>query len=383
MKYISPPKHRVDMKTSPADASPRDEPSADTLFIGTFFHDLHCKYAEAIGADVFPLFGKEYEEWDDVADGALTRLRHYGRKSVEIPGGYDNYLLEGGTALIPGTILSLRERDANVILLNADETFINVVEGIEHYGAIDAYVHRFCSRTLDGVVNVGEFAAEYGRRAGVNVPSVTVKPGIGERLYHELGEVPVSVGSKNVVAVGYGKNHPRRTGGSSTGFDLLVEAMPGIRNVHPSAELHIAGKGHPESWDDQPGVTLHGWVEDLSEFFSSGELSGHPGRSESFSVAALEPMRAARPCVVSDMVGAKEVARKVSDDLVCEPTVEAVRETIIEYFEIPEQQRRELCERARSATEGYNEKSVVADFVDQYESLCTELNAQGATVKAK
>ncbi|SHK03248.1 glycosyltransferase family 4 protein [Haladaptatus paucihalophilus] len=369
------------MSISPGtlDPNPNGNPT-NTLFVGTFFHDIHCAFAEAIGADVFSLFGPKYEEWDSVAESTQARLRHYVRKAREIPSGYDNYLLEGGTSLIPAALFTLRNRNANTILLNADETFINVIDGVEHYGKMDAYVHQLCSRSLDGLVNVGDFAGMYARRANLDVQSVTVYPGIKDELYRRLGTIPVSVGSKNIVVVGYGKNHARRTGGSSTGFDLLVEAMPDIRDVHPESELHIAGKGHPKAWEKHAGVVLHGWVADLAEFFSHGEVSAHPGRSESFSVAALEPMRAARPCIVSNMVGAKDVVEEVSETLVCEPTVAGVRETLIDYFDRSEEKRREMCEQARVTVEGFDESSVVTDFVNEYTKLCEQLSE---TAKAK
>lgn len=363
----------MDDAEGPPRGPSESERPPETLFVGTFLHSIHRAYADRIGADYFYLFGPDHEEWGDVAGGTVSRVAHYRRKAFEIPKGYDYYLLEGGTALLPGAMFKLRHPGATLILLNADETYINVVEGLEHYGSLDRTVHRVCTRALSGVVNVGGFADEYFRRAGFDHPGVVVYPGIDDDLYDALGELDPSAGSKNVVVVGYGRHHPRRTGGSSTGFDLLVEAMDDVRSVHPEAELHVAGEGHPPEWDDRDGVTLHGWVDDLPSFFELGEVSAHPGRSESFSVAALEPMRAARPCLVSDMVGAKEVVSEVSPSLVCRPTAGSVADALVEYFDRPASERIELGRRSRAAVEPFRSDRVVEEFAGRYQSLLERL----------
>ena len=92
-------------------------------------------------------------------------------------------------------------------------------------------------------------------------------------------------------------------------------------------------------------------------------------------MAALEPMRAGRPCIVSDMVGAKSVVADVSRDLVCRPTVDGVAGALSDYLSLPLERRRDLCCRSREAVSGFCENDVVSDFVSKYRALCDELPA--------
>jgi glycosyltransferase involved in cell wall biosynthesis len=294
-------------------------------------------------------------------------MAEYVRAGKNFPRGYDNYLLEGGRTLVAAATFGLLSKDANIILLNADETFINVVDGVPHYEIGESIVHRLCSKQLDGLIDVGEFVGEYAQRAGVSVPSRTVYPSISADLFEDLREVGPAIGSKNIVSVAVGK--------PSVGFDILVEAFEEVKRTHPTAELHIAGRDHPEEWNERPGVTVHGWVEDLPEFFARGELSVHPGRSECFPVSTLEPLCAGIPCVVSEMVGTKEVIKEIDGELITQVDSDSVRDAIDRYLSENEEYRRRVTAECREQSDRFTEAACADVFERQFWDLVSELSA--------
>lgn len=332
----------------------------DIAFIHAKPHRAHRVFAEAIGADFYPFLGNGTTP----KEGQVSRFTQYITASFDYPSDYDCYLLEGGQPLLSAALASLRN-DATVILLNADETFVNVVEGLDYYGPGEGYVHQLSMRQVDGIISVGEFVDEYVTRMGCNVPTEVVYPSIDADLFDDLIRVEPTLDRDLITTVGFGK--------PSVGFDILVEAFERVRENNPDAELHIAGQGHPKAWNDRPGVTVHGWVDDLATFLSQGSMSAHPGRCECYPVSTLEPMRAGCPTLVSNRVGTRSVVADLDERLVVEPTVEATADAIRWFFELSVDERREFSIRARELTEPYSEAKTAEMFVEAFERLTARL----------
>lgn len=336
---------------------------SDTAFIYYAPHPAHRNFAESIDMDFYPLLSEEARP----SSNSIIRMWEYVNSGINLPRGYDNYLLEGGRTLVSAAVFDLLNGDENIILLNADETFINIVEGVEHYGFGEAWIHKRCLPHIDALLNVGEFVGGYAQKSGMTAPSRTVYPSISDANYQELREVNPSRGSKNIVSVGVGK--------PSVGFDILVDAFDQVRTEHPSAELHIAGRDHPSIWNEREGVTVHGWVDSLADFFSKGELSVHPGRSECFPVSTLEPLCVGIPSVVSHMVGTKEVMSELDENLTTQNRVAAVSKAIDWYFTQPEDYREEIADSAREISTRFTEERCAADFQNQFNDLVSELSS--------
>jgi glycosyltransferase involved in cell wall biosynthesis len=333
----------------------------EVAFLYNTPHPAHRAFAEAVDADFYPLI-----PGDTSPAGAVARLRGYVRGALSYPADYDYYLVEGGRGLIPGLLFSMRHRDATVILLNADETFLNVEHRLGHYTAAETLAHRASLGAVDGLVNVGEMVGEYAERAGLRVPSETVYPPISDEWYGSLEALDVGVGSERVVAVGEHK--------PAVGFDILVDAVRSLREEGSDVELHLAGPNHPEEWNRIDGVTVHGWVEDLPAFVARGEVSAHPGRSECFPVSTLEPMLGGRPTVVSERVGTKEVVRPIADELVIpEPTVPDTVDALRWYFDRPPSEREALAREARRAARRFSERRCAEEFAAAFGRLVGRL----------
>lgn len=335
----------------------------NVAFIYNTPHPAHRVFAEAVDADFYPVTRGDAQP----AANGLRRLLQYFSASASYPTDYDYYLIEGGRPLVPARLFSLRNPDATVVLLNADETLINQVERLDTYGSAETLLHRLSLGAVDGVLSVGPFVDEYRERAGLDVPSRIVHPCIQPDVFETLGGVEPATESKSIVSIGKAK--------PAVGFDILVEAFGRVREDHPSAELHVGGEGHPTAWNDRPGVTVHGWVDDLGEFFAQGAVSAHPGRSECFPVATLEPLRAGCPCIVSHSVGTKSVMSGIDPNLVAEPTVSDTARALDWYFGLEADARRHLAAKARRVADRFTADSVGAEFAARFDDLTAELDA--------
>lgn len=342
-----------------------DDEMDEVAFLYNTPHPAHRAFAEAVDADFYPLSPGEASP-----AGAVGRLRGYVRGALSYPTRYDYYLVEGGRGLVPGFLFSLRHRDAMVILLNADETFLNVDHRLDHYTGVETLAHRASLGSVDGLLNVGEMVGRYAERAGVDVPSETVYPPISDEWYEPLESLDICVGSGQVVAVGEHK--------PAVGFDLLVGAVRSLREAGSDVELHLAGPNHPDEWNRVDGVTVHGWVEDLPAFVARGEVSVHPGRSECFPVSTLEPMLGGRPTVVSERVGTKEVIRPIAEKLVMsEPTVADTVDALRWYFDRSLSEREALAREARRVARQFSERRCVEEFVAAFDRLTRRLSREG------
>lgn len=333
----------------------------EVAFLYNTPHPAHQAFAEAVDADFYPLVPGETSP-----ASVAGRVRGYVRGAISYPTSYDYYLVEGGRGLVPGFLFSLRHRDATVILLNADETFINLDHRLGHYTAVETLAHRASLGAVDGLLNVGEMVGRYAERAGMSVPSETVYPPISDEWYEALAALDIGDGRGRVVAVGEYK--------PSVGFDLLVDAVRSLWGAGSDVELHLAGPNHPDEWDRVDGVTIHGWVEDLPAFLARGEVSVHPGRSECFPVSTLEPMLGGRPTVVSERVGTKEVIRPLAEELVIpEPTVADTVDALRWYFDRSATERETLAREARRVARRFSERRCAEEFAAAFDRLTRRL----------
>ncbi len=106
---------------------------------------------------------------------------------------------------------------------------------------------------------------------------------------------PSTGGPPSVLFVG--KDHARK------GSDVLLAAFERVREVIPSAELHLVG-GVPAN-ADRPGVFAHGILSradpvgraTFDRLFGAATVFCLPSRHEPFGVAFLEAMFAGLPCI--------------------------------------------------------------------------------------
>ena len=143
----------------------------------------------------------------------------------------------------------------------------------------------------------------------VVVPN-TLDPHFAPELNDRLSQAPFAL--PRILTVG-------RLSSADTykGFDTLVEAMPLVRKVYPTARLRLVGKG-----DDLPRLTalaehlgVAGSVDFLGPLsdealraeYAACDLFALPSRKEGFGLVFLEAMTYGKPCLGARAGGTPEV----------------------------------------------------------------------------
>lgn len=156
-------------------------------------------------------------------------------------------------------------------------------------------------RRLAGAIAVSQLAAEVVESHG-GPSSTVIGNGIGVASHFapptrgpwRAGDHP------RVVFVGR-YDEPRK------GFDLLLDALPELREVHPDLELVVVGEGNPRK---APGVTFLGPLgnQARNRVLATGDayVAPHRGR-ESFGIVLLEALASGTPVVAANLPPFREV----------------------------------------------------------------------------
>lgn len=307
-------------------------------------HPSHRGFAEAVGADLVDYRGFAPRPFGDSLLADVTNGLRYP--------SYDVYLVEGSRPLYAALVHRLTHR-TRLVYLCADHGLYEL--GRQDFAG-DSFVKSLVGRFgrpfgrvvgtvgIDGVVAVSAFAAAFATDALGPVPSTVAHPYVQPELYDALESVDPTLDENIAVTVGRGERYK--------GIDLLVGAWPRVRDRHPHAELHIVGRGHPDSYGDTPGVEVCGYVEDLPTTLESASLYVQPSRVDTFPVSVLEAMRAGLPPLVTETTGTRSEAERIDDSLVVGPTKPALAQGVSAYFDLDVDARRVLSRRAseRGAT---------------------------------
>lgn len=342
-------------KPSAVDCGIMDPDTADVAMLYQDPHPAHRGFAEAVGADLINYRGRKPSVFGD----SLTADIYNG---LTLP-DYDVFIVEGSRPLYTA-VVNRAVSDTRLVYLCADHGLHALGSGeFEGDSLLKSLIGQFGtpaikavgSRAIDGVVAVSEFAAEFTRPiVGEGTPIEIAHPYIQTDVFDALGNVQPTLEGSTVVTVGRPAAYK--------GVDLLVDAWPRIRERFPEAELHVVGSGHPESYEDVPGVRRRGFVEDLADAFAPATLFVQPSRMDTFPVSTLEAMRAGLPSLVTTGAGTRSIARELDEELVVEPTSEALVSGVSNYLENGLQDRRRLAAEARRIGSRFDEASRKAAF---------------------
>ena len=273
----------------------------------------------------------------------------------------DIYLCEGGAPLLPVWIKKKLNRKAINIELVGDETFM-VLENTpkemkKNYPWYVNFVHKIVMKEIDGAIAVSRLAEESIKKY-LEIPTAIVYPYIEDERYKKLVFVNPNLKSYNIVSVGYAK--------PSKGMDLLVKAFEIVKREFKDAELFIVGRGHPKEWEKVDGVHVLGYVDDLAGVFKKCSLFVQPSRFDAFAVSTLEALRAGLPSIVTEMTGAREVVENLGKDFVRKVETEDIATGILKYFDLSEEEKFRLSEKARKLSEPFNKNEMCERFKKEF-----------------
>ncbi|HTH49792.1 MAG TPA: glycosyltransferase family 4 protein [Candidatus Limnocylindria bacterium] len=200
--------------------------------------------------------------------------------------------------------------------LNRRLRYCLVAHGIEVWRPY-SLLERRALRGADRILCVSEFTRHQLLRFCpglaperlVVVPN-TFDPHFAPELNNQVSQAPFAL--PRILSVG-------RLSSADTykGYDTLVEAMPLVRKVYPTARLRLVGKG-----DDLPRLTaladrlgVAGSVDFLGPLsdealraeYAVCDLFALPSRKEGFGLVYLEAMTYGKPCIGARAGGVPEV----------------------------------------------------------------------------
>lgn len=337
-------------------------------------HPAHRGFAKAIDADFLPIKPNEYRPLRGTfLKYLLSGHRFNGPK-------YKTYLLEYSDLLYVAPFIKYRYPDARIICLLTHEIFGSESYNFERDGLTRRVVRRLerstdnrlkrflLRRFVDGAIAVSEFSAEYVRNdLGIkSLPIQVANPFIQSSVYHDLEQVTPDLSSKSAVTVCVGREHK--------GVDILVEAWPTVREHHPDAELKLVGPNHSKTYEAIPGVEILGFVDDLTEVFSSSSVYIHPARVDGFGVSVVEALLAGLPTIITRTTGARSVIADINETLIVEPTVKSLATGVTDYFTLPEKKRAELSIQARRQAASFDADSKLAEFAKAFETVSDQIH---------
>lgn len=331
----------------------------DVCFVYVTPHPSHKGFAEAVNAK-FCHYHTRFK------DSRAPRAIKSFLGGLTLPRA-EIYLAEGGAPLLPIWIKKRFHKAVNIEIVG-DETFM-VLENTpkevkKDYPWYVNKIHEIVMKSIDGAIAVSKMAEESIKKY-LDIPTSIVHPYIEPELYEKLKNVNPSIGSFNIVSVGYAR--------PSKGMDILFEAFKIVKKEVDSAELFIIGKGHPKGWEKEKGVHVLGYVQDLSTYFEKCSLFVQSSRFDVFSVSTLEALRAGLPAIVTEKVGAKEVVENLGKDFVRRVSADDIANGILKYFDLPISKKERLSEKAKELSEPFNKEEMCKRFREEFWRIVDEL----------
>jgi glycogen(starch) synthase len=170
------------------------------------------------------------------------------------------------------------------------------------------------------------------------------------------------------------------------GVQVLLGAMPGVRAVHASARLVVAGRGSYladlEALSQRLGVadatTFLGWVSerDLRALVAAADVAVVPSLYEPFGLVALEAAALGTPLIVSDTGGLAEFAASGAHATTFRPgDTGGLAEAILADLADPRSARDRAQRASRALAQGYDWTLIARDTVAAYDRAVAALAA--------
>jgi glycosyltransferase involved in cell wall biosynthesis len=325
---------------------------AKDLMLLTGAHPVHRRYGELCTAS--------YKLRDLAAKSQPAPLKAINllRSSLSVPAGYD-YVVCESCYYYP----ALKRRmgllgKTKIINLMGGPVFYHLLSG--RISGLEKKMLLELLKDVDGHIAYGSYGMELLERLGEKKPAAIAYPFVNGASMATLSKVKPALASHSIAVIA-------TTDPYNKGLDALFSAMETVREHFEDATLNIVTRLEPGKIEDvadfEPDyMTVQRNVPAIADVFSKAALYVQPSRGDMVPVACMEAMAAGVPCIVSDENGMKEFTGKIDKDMVVPVDTERLADAIIEYFDRPQKEKKDLSDRSRKAAAFFNENDMVALF---------------------
>lgn len=153
---------------------------------------------------------------------------------------------------------------------------------------------------------------------------------------------------------------------------FLERIWPEVHRAAPTAEFHIAGKNPApwmEKWNEVPGVTFHGMVDDAVEFMKSVRVFIVPLLSGSGMRLKIVEALAMKKCVLSTSIGAEGIVVQPEKEIFLADEPRAFGDRLLDLLRHPEKGRT-AAERGHEAiVKRYDWNLLIRRYLEFYQAL--------------
>jgi glycosyltransferase involved in cell wall biosynthesis len=332
---------------------------ARDLMLLTGAHPVHRRFGESCSAS--------HRLRDMAAKNQLAPLKALNllRSSLSVPAGYD-YVVCESCYYYP----ALKRRmgmlgKTKIINMSCGPVFYHLLSG--RISGLEKSVLLGLLKDVDGHLVYGTYGTELLTRLGEKKPTGIIYPFVGDASMAALSKVKPALQSHSIAVIATSDPYNK-------GLDVLFFAMKKVREHFDDATLSIITRLEPGVIEAVAGfepdyMVVQRNVPAISDVFNKAALYVQPTRGDMFPVACIEAMAAGVPCIVSEENGMKEFTGKLDKDMVVPVDSDRLADAIIEYFDRPQKEKKELSDRSRKAAAFFNEKDMAALFKKELSAL--------------
>jgi glycosyltransferase involved in cell wall biosynthesis len=188
-------------------------------------------------------------------------------------------------------------------------------------------LERFASKYSDSIISVSEDHRQGALREHVANPSMirTVLNGINLQPFATVDRLAarraMGFDNEDILLCVASRLSPKK------GLEYLIEAMPAVFARFPTVHLLLFGEGPMRDelsrQAERLGLSAHihfpGFRQNVTQLLGGFDVVLQPSLSEGLSISILEAMAAARPLIVCDIQGNREIIQNMHNGLLVPP----------------------------------------------------------------
>ena len=326
-------------------------------------HPVHKKFGDSVDAEPFYIIDRMAKE-----QHFISKSMKLVKSVISLPGNFD-FVLTESCYYYPAFKKRLGGmKKTKIINFSCGPLFYHLLSG--RIKEMEKNILTDLAKEIDGHLVLGKYGEETVRKIEKEKPLRIVYPFIANNIYEKLITAKPDLNSKNIAIIA---TNDYRYKGLDIAIDSVKKAWEEDKNVRLNVIGNIDKKIIERLHGCHPAINHVGFVPSIVETLAKNALYLHPARGDTFPVSVLEAMAAGLPSIVSDETGTKEAVEKVMEDFVIERNPALISKRILNYFNMPDKDRKALSERARKEADFFTEEKMLKLFAGKFNSLIKEM----------